>query len=329
MPEHGGRLREAAARYGVPLAGWLDLSTGINPGGWKAGEVPESVWRRLPEDSDGLEDAAREYYGAEYLLPAAGSQAIIQALPLLRRSHCRVGVIHPGYSEHAHAWRRAGHQVSLTAPEDIEDAVSRLDVLVLSNPNNPTGTRFAPEQLLAWCASLAKHGGWLVVDEAFIDATPGESLAPFCARSGLIVLRSLGKFFGLAGARVGFVLAEPELLLDLRSALGPWALAGPSRWVAAKALKDRRWQAETQQRLITDSARLHPLLARYELRPDGGCALFQWVRTPHARDLHEKLARQGVLTRLFHDPASLRFGLPGKEAEWKRLENALSGPHKV
>ena len=123
MLEHGGRLRDAAARYGIPLAGWLDLSTGVNPEGWKAGAAPESVWRRLPEENDGLEEAAHAYYGTQQLLPAAGSQAILQALPFLR-APSRVGVIHPGYSEHAHAWRRAGHRVSLIGPEAMPDAAA-------------------------------------------------------------------------------------------------------------------------------------------------------------------------------------------------------------
>ena len=324
MLEHGGRLREAVARYGIPLAGWLDLSTGVNPGGWKAGAVPESAWRRLPEENDGLEEAAYAYYGTHQLLPAAGSQAIIQALPMLR-GPCRVGVIHPGYSEHAQAWRRAGHQVSLIGPEAMQDAAAVSEVLVVSNPNNPTGRCFAPEQLLEWGASLSRRGGWLVVDEAFIDATPGESLAPFCPRSGLIVLRSLGKFFGLAGARVGFVAAEPDLQDRLCERLGPWSVAGPSRWVAAEALKARQWQEEMRKQLASGAARLHSLLAGHDLSPAGGCALFQWVRLSHAKEVHEKLARQGILTRLFQDPPSLRFGLPGNEAEWERLESALSG----
>lgn len=322
MLEHGGRLRDAAARYGIPLAGWLDLSTGVNPEGWKAGAAPESVWRRLPEENDGLEEAAHAYYGTQQLLPAAGSQAILQALPFLR-APSRVGVIHPGYSEHAHAWRRAGNRVSLIGPEAMPDAAAVSEVLVVSNPNNPTGTRFSPEQLLGWCASLSRRGGWLVVDEAFIDATPGDSLAPFCPRSGLIILRSLGKFFGLAGARVGFVMAEPLLLEQLRGILGPWSVSGPSRWVAAEALKAQKWQDGARKRLVSGAARLHSLLSGHDLSPAGGCALFQWVRISHANEVYEKLARQGILTRLFHDPSSLRFGLPGHEAEWERLKSAL------
>ncbi|HET19951.1 MAG TPA: threonine-phosphate decarboxylase [Chromatiales bacterium] len=319
---HGGRLREAARRYGIPLGDWLDLSTGINPRGWPVPALPPEVWLRLPEDDDGLEQAARGHFGCDSLLPVAGSQAAIQSLPLLRPS-CRVGILSPGYAEHAQAWRRSGHAVIPLAPEAIESTLDDLDVLLLLNPNNPSGHAFDPAVLLDWHARLAARGGWLVVDEAYIDATPGLSLAPHCPRQGLVVLRSLGKFFGLAGVRVGFVLAEHSLLEALRERLGPWALAHPSRHVARLALEDVAWQTETRARLAQDSARLASLLAAHGLAPHGGSALFQWVRTADAARIHEALARRGILTRQFHEPPSLRFGLPANETEWQRLARAL------
>lgn len=321
---HGGRLRAAAARYGIALEQWLDLSTGINPNGWPVPEIPPASWARLPEDDDGLEQAARSYYGAEHLLPVAGSQAAIQALPRLR-PRSRVAVLDPGYAEHAYAWRNAGHEVAAVAAERLDEAVQDSDVLLLIHPNNPTGVRFPVEQLLHWHARLAARGGWLVVDEAFMDVTPEHSLCRHTARPGLIVLRSLGKFFGLAGARVGFVCAHPALLVQLHGILGPWSVSAPARWIATSALTDSIWQDAARQRLGTDGARLHTLLARHGLSPDGGCALFQWLRTPDAQHLHEALARQGILTRLFIESSSLRFGLPGNEADWTRLEAALPG----
>jgi len=319
---HGGRLRAAAARYGNPLAQWLDLSTGINPHAWPVPAIPASSWARLPEDDDGLEQAACEYYGAEHALPVAGSQAAIQALPYLR-PYSRVNVLAPGYAEHAAAWRRAGHAVTPVSAGQVDEAVAQADVLVLIHPNNPTGARFPVDQLLDWRAQFAARGGWLVVDEAFMDVTPEHSLCRHSARPGLIVLRSLGKFFGLAGARVGFVCAQPALLAQLHNRLGPWAVSTPARWVAAVALEDRTWQAGTRQCLTENSARLHALLAQHGLAPSGGCALFQWLRTPHAEDLHDTLARQCILTRLFDEPSSVRFGLPGCEQDWTRLDAAL------
>ncbi len=323
MLEHGGRLRLAATRYDIPLADWLDLSTGINPNGWPVPALPLSAWARLPEEEDGLEAAARDYYGTACVLPVAGSQAAIQALPHLI-TPCHVGVLQPGYAEHAHAWRRAGHTVTSVPISDLDSAVARSEVIVLIHPNNPTGARFTREQLLHWHEELMARGGWLIVDEAFMDATPEQSLAPFCPRPGLIVLRSLGKFFGLAGARVGFVCAEPLLLNRLKAQLGPWTVTTSSRWVATQALSNRDWQEATRRRIIRNGGRLAGLLTQHELTPSGGCALFQWTLTPRAAELHDRLARVGILARLFEQPASLRFGLPGTEADWTRLNAALA-----
>lgn len=322
MLEHGGNLRRAAGEYGIPAGEWLDLSTGINPQGWPVPALPAVAWARLPEVEDGLEAAARAYYGVEQLLPVAGSQAAIQALPRLRLP-CRVGLLDTSYAEHRQAWARAGHQiVTLEGQGDIERKLPLLDVLVLVQPNNPTGVLYPLERLLAWHARLADRGGWLLVDEAFMDATPERSLLPH-ARPGLIVLRSLGKFFGLAGARVGFVSAQAELLAPLAEQLGPWSVSGPARRVAADALGDRAWQADTRAYLREAGERLHGLLCRHGLKPDGGCTLFQWHRTSRAAVLHDALARRGILTRSFTQPQSLRFGLPGEEAQWRRLAVSL------
>ncbi|MGH8644910.1 MAG: aminotransferase class I/II-fold pyridoxal phosphate-dependent enzyme [Gammaproteobacteria bacterium] len=240
------------------------------------------------------------------------------------RTPCRVGIITPGYAEHTHAWRRAGHEVAAVPVASLGEAARQVDVLVVIHPNNPTGDRIAVETLLDWHAGLATRKGWLVVDEAFMDPTPADSLAAYCARPGLIVLRSLGKFFGLAGARVGFVLAESALLERLAEALGPWPLPGPSRAVAAEALADARWQSTMRTALPEASARLVQLLSAHRLAPAGGCVLFQWVVTPQASAIHEALARQGALTRWFPYPPSLRFGLPGTDQEWAQLQTALA-----
>lgn len=315
----------AARDIGIPLADWLDLSTGISPWSWLAEsgyQATPASWLRLPEDEDGLEVAAADYFGAE-ALPLAGSQAAIQALPRLR-SVGRVGVLQPSYNEHAEAWRRAGHSVLGLAATSIEAQVEMLDVLLLCNPNNPDGQRFAPATLLAWHARLAARGGWLVVDEAFIDATPTDSLARYCSRPGLIVLRSLGKFFGLAGARVGFALCEPALRHALRERLGPWPLAGPAREVATMALRDRAWQHRQIERLHAASARLADDLNAAGLVPTGGCALFQQIETEDAQRLQAALARQGILVRTFATPGRLRLGLPGDVAQRQRLVGALS-----
>ena len=320
---HGGRVHAAAVDYGIPVSQWLDLSTGINPISWPVPPVPASAWARLPEAEDGLAEAAQHYYGVAHALPVAGSQAAILALPMLRAQPSRVGVLTPTYAEHAHAWQRCGHHVIALTPAEIDQAVTTLDVLVVVNPNNPTGLCFSPETLMHWHAQLAARGAWLVIDEAYMDATPEASLARETHRTGLVVLRSLGKFFGLAGARVGFVLAEPALLGDLHRHLGPWAIAGPARAIALHALYDQTWQIAARAQLMQATQRLAALLSRHGLATSGGTALFQWTQTPHAARLHQYFAQHAILTRLFDEPPSLRFGLPGDEAGWARLAMAL------
>ncbi len=324
MLEHGGRLRRAAQQYGIALGDWLDLSTGISPWSWlddRACAIEVRHWSRLPEDEDGLEAAAQRYYGAA-ALAVAGSQAAIQMLPRLR-APSRVGVLRPCYAEHAQAWRQAGHAVAALPREVLLEQIDALDVVVLAHPNNPDGQRYTRDELLTLHARLEARGGWLLLDEAFVDAEPDASLAADAHRPGLIVLRSLGKFFGLAGARVGFVLAEASLRARLRDMLGPWPLSGPARLIATQALDDRDWQRTQGARLQGASAELAQALRDAGLAPDGGCALFQWLRHPQAAALHETLASLGVLTRLCDDGASLRFGLPRDARELERLRVAL------
>lgn len=324
MLEHGGKLIQAARQYHIPIDEWLDLSTGLNPQAWPVSRVPADIWSRLPEEDDGLIQAARNYYGGKQLLAVAGSQAAIQALPRLRDPSSRIAILHPAYAEHAHAWRATDFSVTPLSAADMDEAIKDHDVILLVNPNNPTGECFSVEQCLHWHSRLQQRGGWLIVDEAFIDATPEGSLVPHTRQKGLIVLRSLGKFFGLAGARVGFVFAESTLLTQLAELLGPWPISGPSRYIAKQALQDVPWQAGTRKQLRLQGQRLQQLLGDYGLPSDGGTTLFQWIRTTDATIIHEQLARQGILTRLFEKPASLRFGLPASEQQWTRLEQALA-----
>ena len=324
MLEHGGRLRAAAARHGIPLADWLDLSTGINPQGWPVPALPAEVWNRLPEDDDGLE-AAAAYYGNSELLPLAGSQAAIQMLPALF-PRAAIACLGPLYAEHPQAWQQAGHKLRLLANAPLTRALSAVTPYVLCcHPNNPTAVAQSRAGLLEAAAQLKKRGGWLFVDEAFVDATPELSVTPEAASAAapnLIVFRSLGKFFGLAGARVGFLFAPEEIRHRLREALGPWAISGPAREVARQALADRAWQEATRPRLLAAGERLAALL--------GSCGevrhtpLFATLHSESAGDLAEFLAGRGILVRSFPEQPLLRCGLPADEAGWQRLGAALA-----
>jgi len=328
MLEHGGRLRQAARQWGIPLADWLDLSTGINPWAYPIPGIPIAAWQRLPEEEDGLEAAARNYYGAKHVLALAGSQAAIQTLPKLLPPG-RAAVLAPSYAEHAAAWVKAEWAVTPFAPPRLEEVAKEHNVVVVVNPNNPTGERITARRLRAAARALAKRGGLLVVDEAFADADNRDSLADLAgtkAAPNIIVLRSLGKFFGLAGARVGFAIGRPELLEALADTLGPWPVAGPARWVARCALEDRAWQADMRQELQVAAERLETLL-QDSLGASTGTGLFRWLPHPRADWVYDELARRGILVRLFLEvdgSSSLRFGLPGSDDEWRRLEGALN-----
>lgn len=321
MLEHGGRLREAADYWRIPLADWVDLSTGIAPWSYPA-SIPATAWQRLPEEGDGLEKAAAEYYGHPAPLPLAGSQAAIQGLPRLLPPS-RVAVLTPGYGEYAPAWRAAGHEVREVAFAAL--AASDADVVVMGRPNNPDGAALPRAGAIALARAMEKRGGWLVADEAFGDMAPAESLAPLAGTdlSRLIVLRSLGKFFGLAGARVGFFCAAPELSARLAEVLGPWAVAHPSRVVATQALADRAWQTQQRERLMAAALRLRALLARHDLTARTVGGLFCHLPLANAAELHEFMARRGILLRLFDEPEALRIGLPGDGNQWRRLDAAL------
>lgn len=325
MLEHGGRLRAAATRYGIPLADWLDLSTGINPEPWPVPPIPADCWARLPETGDGLEEAAAAYYGNPNLLPVAGSQAAIQLLPHML-PHAVVACISPIYSEHPQAWQRAGHRLRFLQNALLPRALAAATPYVLlCNPNNPTGDRHPHAIALDAAHQLKKRGGWLIADEAFMDPTPEDSLTPLAGTDeapNLIVLRSLGKFFGLAGARVGFIFAAADIRNKINEAMGPWAISGPSREIARLALQDSPWQNTARPRLLAAEQRLQALLA--PLGEVKSTALFATLNSPQAAELHVALARQGILTRHFDQQPLLRFGLPGNETEWLRLADALA-----
>ena len=303
----------------------LDLSATGNPDGWPVPPLPAAAWHQLPDGDDGLEAAAAAYYGNANLLPVAGSQAAIQLLPTLL-PRAVVACISPIYSEHPLAWQRSGHKMRFLQNAMLPRALAvATPYVLLCNPNNPTGDRHPHDVAVDAAKQLKKRGGWLIIDEAFMDPTPEDSLTPLAGTDeapNLIVLRSLGKFFGLAGARVGFVFAAPDILTRMSEAMGPWAVSGPAREVARLALQDTAWQDAARPRLQAAGVRLHQLLA--PLGEVKSTALFATLSSAQSSELHAALARQGILTRHFDQQPLLRFGLPGDEAGWQRLSNALS-----
>jgi cobalamin biosynthetic protein CobC len=327
-PRHGGDIGAARRLFPGAPEPFLDLSTGINPIPYPLPDLPAESFARLPEGEAlaALKAAAAKAYGAPsttHVVAAPGTQILLPLVAGLARPG-RAAIVAPTYSEHSRAASLAGHAV--TEVRDL-GAVADAGLVVVTNPNNPDGRVFAKPDLLAIAKQLHARGGMLVVDEAFMDVGPAEaSLAGDVSCGNVVVLRSFGKFFGLAGLRLGFAIAAPPLGARLEAQLGPWAVSGPAIAIGSQALIDAGWIEMTKRRLAQASARLDALLRESGVEILGGTALFRLVCTPAAAELFRHLGRAGILARAFAEqPTWLRFGLPAAEADWQRLEGALSG----
>lgn len=328
---HGGQLYQAIARFGGAPTDWIDLSTTIAPWPYPLPPPPRPVWQRLPEPDDGLAAAIRHYYGAEGL-PIPGTQAALQWLPVLFPTVQRVVVPTPSYGEYRQVWRAAGRTVVEVPLVEaaIEAAIATADALMIGQPNNPTGHTWPDATIARWHARLAARGGLLVIDAAFADAaqvaagTPSPLAAWARAQRGVLVLRSLGKFFGLAGVRLGVLFTEPAVTARFAEALGPWAVSHPARWAAQQALTDRAWQRRQVARLCLCWRRLNHLLVATgwlatPLPADAPAAETPpWGLTPYAITLPTSdplaaataLAQNRVLVRPFPEAGAVRLGIP-------------------
>ncbi|MCQ4161761.1 threonine-phosphate decarboxylase CobD [Roseomonas sp. GC11] len=327
--EHGGRLGAARRRFPGAPEPFLDLSTGINPVPWPAPApmppLPPAAWTRLPEPEaeEALRAAAARAYGAAdaaMVAAAPGTQILIQLLPRLFPQP-RLAVLSPTYAEHAACWRAAG---TVVEPVARFGDLARAPAALLVNPNNPDGRRVAVAEIAALADALAARGGLLIVDEAFVELEPEPwGAAGLLPHPGLILLRSFGKSHGLAGLRLGFLLAAPERAAVARAALGPWAVSGPALALGGAALADAAWRAASAARLAGEAARLDALLERAGLRVLGGTRLFR-LAEGDAAFWFRRLGEAGILVRAFQDqPRWLRFGIPGEERDWERLSNIL------
>jgi cobalamin biosynthesis protein CobC len=322
---HGGDLASARSMFPGAPEPLIDLSTGINPLHYPLPSLPPDVFARLPEPAalDRLCRVAAQAYGAPsaaHVVAAPGAQMLLPLTAALVPAG-RAAVLAPTYSEHARAAALAGHRVTETA--DIA-RLADADLAVVVNPNNPDGRLVPAQALCSLGEALASRGGVLVVDEAFMDVGPADASLAGRVGEGLIVLRSFGKFFGLAGLRLGFALAAPEHAARLRAQLGPWPVAGSTIAIGTLALGDTAW-IETTRRAVTAAAqRLDGLLRGAELEIAGGTALYRFVRTNRSAFVFAHLGQAGIVLRRFTDaPTWLRFGLPGPERAWERLSVAL------
>lgn len=325
--DHGGSIGRARALFPHAPEPWVDLSTGISPFSYPLFDLPATALTRLPEPSRAAELAAvaARAYGAPSaanVLPAPGTQILLpRVYSLVRPGLARV--LSPTYAEHARAAAIAGHYVE---PVGNFETLASADLAVVVNPNNPDGRVVSRTRLLELATELRSRGGLLVVDEAFMDVAPrAESLAGDVGQGGLVVLRSFGKFFGLAGVRLGFALAPEETVRRLETGFGPWSVAGPALEYGMRALGDLGWQEAHRARLAEARLRLDTMLAAAGIGVAGGTDLYRYVVSRDAPALFRYLGGMGIMVRHFGDrPHALRIGLPGEKGEWSRLGDALA-----
>lgn len=327
---HGGRLDEARRRFPAAPTPWIDLSTGINPEPYLGPRASLAARMRLPGPGEitALEAVAAGAFGLDpaAALATPGAEAGIRLLAAAIPA-ARVGVAGPAYSGHGEAWRLAGAEGVEVARDALVEAAQALDVLVVVNPNNPDGAMTAPEVLVDLAERMAAHGGWLIVDEAFVEVAPQLSVASVMgetwAAPNLVALRSFGKFYGLPGVRLGFVNAHAEVIQRLRRRQGDWPVSADAIAAGLAAYDDAAWAGATRARLAEEARRLDALLVRAGFRVAGGCDLFRLAEAEDAAARFNGLAEAGILTRPFdYAPRWLRFGLPAYE-HWPRLEAAL------
>ena len=306
--DHGGGLDAAIARYGGTRESWLDLSTGINPVPYPAPALPADAWTALPDRAayDRLIGLARGYWNVPEgvgILPTAGASAIIAALPRLLEQG-KVAIPAPTYNEHRAAFEAAGWAI---------DPASR-DAIVAVHPNNPDGRIWSASEL---------NAPLRIIDESFCDVMPDASLIHLTQRAGTIVLKSFGKFWGLAGLRLGFAIGDPEIIDDLADVLGPWNVSGPALNIGAEALSDPRWADETRARLDADATRMDALLAAQGAPLVGGTSLFRLYEVADAQAAQDQLAQHQIWSRVFpYADNWLRLGLPHPD-RWEQLEAAF------
>jgi len=323
---HGGDVGTARAQFPDAPEPFIDLSTGINPHPYPLPQLPPELFAQLPQRSalDRVIAAAARFYDApspDHVVAAPGTQILLTATMALLPCG-RAAVLGPTYSEHVRVAALAGHHTKQVS--ELHE-LAGADLAVVVNPNNPDGRIVPPPVLLATAEKLRSHDGLLMLDEAFVEVAPaGTSLAGEVGRGDIVVLRSFGKFFGLAGLRLGFALAAPAIAKRIAAWLGPWAVSAPALAIAEAALADAVWVQATRERLHRDAQRLDEVLSQSGLELIGGTPLFRLSRGPAAKALFEHLGRAGILVRYFpENPTWLRFGLPADEASWARLRTAL------
>ncbi|MGH1543199.1 MAG: aminotransferase class I/II-fold pyridoxal phosphate-dependent enzyme [Arenicella sp.] len=344
---HGGDLNVARQHFGDIDQTWLDLSTGISPWSWPVDTIPDAIWRNLPTRQEGLLTAASKYYDCQthQLLPIAGSQIMIRLLPILlsmrpssspdfqtQTASQRIAIPHLGYQEHRFSWQIAGYNiVDYHDIQHLEELVGtqQVDHIVIINPNNPSTEQATISTLLTLRKQLCPSA-LMLIDEAFIDNQPQHSCSTLCAEHDILILRSIGKFFGLAGLRLGFLIGQGSLFNLANTILQPWSVNGAALHIAEQALLDTTWQAQQRCRIAQQQDELlddlsNAIKQRARIKSAG---LFTsiFAESDFIQHLYQHLGKQGILVRHSGDSSTqwCRLGLPGNDQQQQRLRSALA-----
>lgn len=323
---HGGALDAMRAAFPNAPEPWIDLSTGINPWSYPDTAISSDALTHLPTRSayEACKRAMASAIGAplQSLLLAPGSELLIRLLPAVIPPK-RVAILSPTYGDHLSVWKQAG--VDIVETTDPLSLAKSVDAVVVTHPNNPDGHVFDVEALETARQALASRGGWLIVDEAYADLVPEQSFASRGGAEGLIILRSFGKFFGLAGIRLGALLAPTNIQNAMAERLGVWPVSGPALEVGARAYADTAWQTRTRTNLSDATGRLDAILTKNGLCVVGGTSLYRFIKVVDAHEAFEQLARAGIYVRRFDwSRDHLRIGLPATIEGEVRLNAALS-----
>ncbi len=276
-------MEELARDTGIGKGSIIDFSANINPLGYPYGikgkimESFDSVLNYPDIDSHELVRSLASYHGLapENILIGNGSTEFIYWLPLLLRPK-RALIVTPAFSEYEKGLRLAGTEISFFETRRDEDfridttllarrLGDRLDTLYLGNPANPSGVLTDRKAVLDIIAMTEKERIMAVIDEAFIDFTEDISVKNIAANSGnVVVMRSMTKFFGIPGLRLGYIIANKSIIEQIRRDKPPWTVNALTQSAAGEALRDVNFIEKSRAYVETERAFLQKRLSAIE-----------------------------------------------------------------
>ena len=341
MTGHGGNIYRAAEETGIPVSSIIDFSASVNPLG-----VPDSVAEVIRENIPLIAHYPEPF--AEALANQVGAHLVIdpqtilcgngstELIYLVARALApqRVLIPAPTFSE----YERACGMISGTScihlalsrengfAIDVEAfiaAMSGCDMAFLCNPNNPTGRLLGRDAVHAIAQAAHRIGCCLVVDEAFIEFSPGQSVVHEVAKnSQLIVLRSLTKYYALPGLRIGYAVLPAALMPRMQGQKEPWTINNLAQKAGIAALHDRQYQDRTMTVIAEEKKYLEQGLSSLKIDRIPSAANYYLIRMDNARPVIASLREKGILVR----DCSNFIGLDGNDvriAVRSRAENAV------